>query len=542
MNNNYRAMKPEILRKAKQYSMTRSRIKRISASVLALVLILTSAISVSAAAQSLEYSASSSYKSSSFYKKLTEVKLTGDQVTDIVNVAKSQVGYHESYGSDYSGYGSGSGNVTEYGRWYGRQSYWCNVFVSWCANVAGVPASVFPKLSGVSNAYSSTLPAVNAECFSFSSGRRLEAGDLIFCCTCSGSYGCVDHVGLVTAVDDSTIYTVEGNMSDKVMACSYPASSGYSSRLRARINYVARPCYEDNSAKSAQELKDANAAVSFDGNVYMLFDSGVSYKTAIKLSKELGGSLASPKTQREIEKLSELSENGGFGRYFVKSEKECAVVTASGISKSSETRRATGFILKLSLKKFKPANSAAFGGSRYEIYDSKVTYAQAKAIAEAKGGKLTVIENDTEAMLLSLLLKDSKAYFTGAEGTKKELKEIYDSFSKKAEFEKDNNIAVFLNNGSKKLSVRDAVKKSGFIVEYNENEKCTVFYDANGGENAPIEKITESGETIEITSAAPTNKNKAFLGWALEKNGEAVIEAGDKLAPEKDVTLYAVWG
>ncbi len=529
--------------KGKKYSMTRSRIKRVSAIFLAFILIITSAVSVSAAAQSLEYSASSSYKNSSFYKKLTQVKLTGDQVTDIVNVAKSQVGYHEGYSSsDYSGNSSGSGNVTEYGRWYGRQGYWCNVFVSWCANVAGVPASVFPKLSGVGNAYYSTMPAVNAECFAFSSGKKLEAGDLIFSCTCSGSYGCIDHVGLVTAVDKNTIYTVEGNMSDMVKACSYPASTGYSSYYHARINYVARPCYEDNS-KGVEEFSDATASISFGNSVYTLFDTSVSYKEAVALSKEMGGTLASPKNEKEIAKLAYLAEQGAFGRYYVTSEKECAIISSGKVTKAAENRRATGFICKISLDDIKPSNSASFGGSRYEIYDNAVTYEQAKAIAKAKGGKLTVIENETEAMMLSLLLKGSKSYFTGACGSKKELKKVFDNFTEKVKFEKEENIAVFLNDGSKELSVANGVNKTGFIVEYNEKEKCTVIYDANGGENAPIEKITESGEKMEITSAVPTNKNKVFKGWAFSETAEIVsIEAGDKIAPVGNITLYAVWG
>ena len=40
----------------------------------------------------LSYSGSSSYMSGKFYRALTEVKLTGDPRTDIVNVAQSQVG------------------------------------------------------------------------------------------------------------------------------------------------------------------------------------------------------------------------------------------------------------------------------------------------------------------------------------------------------------------------------------------------------------------------------------------------------------------
>ena len=82
--------------KGKKYSMTKSRIKRIAVVLLTTVLMATSVFSVSAAAKSVEYSASYSYKNSVYYERLMNVKLTGDQVTDLCNVAKSQVGYHEA--------------------------------------------------------------------------------------------------------------------------------------------------------------------------------------------------------------------------------------------------------------------------------------------------------------------------------------------------------------------------------------------------------------------------------------------------------------
>jgi hypothetical protein len=46
-------------------------------------------------AYALSYSGSSSYMSGKYYTNLTKVKLTGNQRKDIVNVAKSQVGYQE---------------------------------------------------------------------------------------------------------------------------------------------------------------------------------------------------------------------------------------------------------------------------------------------------------------------------------------------------------------------------------------------------------------------------------------------------------------
>ena len=49
------------------------------------------------------YTISSSYMASKYYDRLCAVQLTGDQRTDIVEIAKSQIGYHEGAKGDFSG-------------------------------------------------------------------------------------------------------------------------------------------------------------------------------------------------------------------------------------------------------------------------------------------------------------------------------------------------------------------------------------------------------------------------------------------------------
>ena len=98
------------------------------------------------------YTPSASYRSGKYYTQLCNVSLTGNQRTDLVNVARSQLGYHEGDSiEDLNGIGSGSGNYSEYGYWFGTQvkgnTYghyyaWCAMFVSWCARQAGIPTSV----------------------------------------------------------------------------------------------------------------------------------------------------------------------------------------------------------------------------------------------------------------------------------------------------------------------------------------------------------------------------------------------------------------
>ncbi len=179
-------------------------------------------------ALSPSYTASSSYQTSSYYTKLCNVTLTGNQREDIVNVALSQVGYREgSSSNDYSGADDGSyNNYTEYNYWYhnyvssgmpvgGSSAPWCATFVSWCAEMAQVPSSVLKRSTAAGhganyfdiNFYSgSSTLASSGDNDSYFKGYNYtpQKGDLFY--TRSWS-----HVGLVVAVDGSYVTTVEGN-------------------------------------------------------------------------------------------------------------------------------------------------------------------------------------------------------------------------------------------------------------------------------------------------------------------------------------------
>ncbi len=542
--------------------MIRSRIKRAIAVGVATVLSVVPMFSVNAAAKNVEYSASSSYMSSSYYKALCEVELTGDQVTDICNVAKSQVGYRES-----------GNNYTEYGRWYGRQSYWCNVFVSWCAYVAGVPTSVFPKLTAVGNSYYSTLPSVGADCFAFGT-KPVEPGDLLFSCTCSGGYGCIDHVGLIVGVDDQYIYTVEGNMSDTVKALTYPVSTGYSPNNRARINYIARPNYQDRSA-DISELSRADAVKTTENSIYALFDMSLPYSEAESVCALMGGHLVTVTSEEEQQIVTEVIQNGSFDRYYIGLTDEengvyiwsngekydytnltsapqanftSVVMNTEGLWEETVTeKRKTGFICEIEIDKMIPANTASFGGSRYEVYDNTLTYEQANAFAKAKGGKLAVIESSGENQLLSLLLKQCDQYYLGFSGTKREVTAPdYTNYVSKVSYNSGKeNYTVILNDGSAKWNVADIFEMktlTGFVVEYDETVKFTVTFDANGGTNTPIEQIGEIGTDITVNETTPEKKGAEFLGWSYNKDSEkADVKSGEKITLREDVVLYAVW-
>lgn len=197
----------------------------------------------------LEYS--SSYKKSKYYKNLMALKLMGGTGTRIVTIAKSQVGYHEGQKeTQLGGNGSGEGNYTEFGRYYGSNpDPWCAMFVNWCAREAGVSSKVIPKYAACASYYS-FFHKSGQKFYSWAKIRKKEytpkKGDIILFSYTKG--GKSHHIGYIDSVSytDSqvTIKTVEGNSSDEARKKTYKldrSSGGKSGGMY--IQGVAHPKY-----------------------------------------------------------------------------------------------------------------------------------------------------------------------------------------------------------------------------------------------------------------------------------------------------------
>ena len=143
-------------------------------------------------ALAMTYTPSSYYQASVYYSRLAAVSLTGNAKTDLVNVAASQVGYHEGNSKSDLGGGntSGSGNYTEYAYWFGPRVRndnnfwyaWCAMFISWCARQAGIPESM---INNSSMATCSGDPSLSGS-YAFHIAKKMkssytpQAGDIIF--------------------------------------------------------------------------------------------------------------------------------------------------------------------------------------------------------------------------------------------------------------------------------------------------------------------------------------------------------------------------
>lgn len=205
-------------------------------------------------AEAASMSYSSSYKSGKYYTALTKVKLTGNPRTDIVNIAKSQIGYQEGGSSSkLSGTVRGNANCTEYGRWYGMQDMWCAMFVSWCAAVAGIPSSVVPK-----HAYTPTgLAQFRNQGRAWSRAQvaagkyRPQAGDIIYFKS-SRNQNTTNHIGIVTGYSNGTVYTVEGNTSSATVSTNGGAVAAKSYSINnTYIVYICQPKYSGTGSSGS---------------------------------------------------------------------------------------------------------------------------------------------------------------------------------------------------------------------------------------------------------------------------------------------------
>ena len=190
-----------------------------------------------------ETPASESYKKSKYYTYLTDIILTGDNPTDIIAVALSQLGYRESNSvDDLSGLSGGDGNFTEYNYNFGDFSsgygyHWCAAFVSfcllqsgthdlntlkdWCRDHSGDDKYIWRELgcekwrvalrnrgyfrTSIAHQTTSSLGLKDT----YVAEYVPSAGDLIF--FTENPFKTASHIGIVLYIEGDRIYTVEGN-------------------------------------------------------------------------------------------------------------------------------------------------------------------------------------------------------------------------------------------------------------------------------------------------------------------------------------------
>lgn len=138
-------------------------------------------------------------------------KNTGKGATDIVGIARTQIGYKEN------------GVGTKYGYWYTPtfvNQPWCAMFVSWCAAQAKIPQTVVTRFAACTagmNWFRSQKRWYDSKYFG---GKYTPVkGDIVFYSDIA-SPDLSTHVGIVAGVKGNYLDVIEGN-STNASVCEY---------------------------------------------------------------------------------------------------------------------------------------------------------------------------------------------------------------------------------------------------------------------------------------------------------------------------------
>ena len=143
-------------------------------------------------------------------------ELTGDQRTDIVLIAQSQLGYREST-QNYALASDGitKCGITRYGQWYGNPyGDWANMFTAFCLRYAGFPVDAL-------NSGAEVMRKIWIEADLYRSAGQYEpaAGDIVF--LDKNQNGAVETTAVIVSVADGVLTVIEGNVDDAVAQCTY---------------------------------------------------------------------------------------------------------------------------------------------------------------------------------------------------------------------------------------------------------------------------------------------------------------------------------
>lgn len=260
---------------------------------------------------------SAPYLTSQYYARLQSLTLTGDQPTDVVLVALSQLGYHEG-DSDADMHGnnmSGDRDFVEYNRLYGKLDnsqgngvsygyYWCCAFATWCVKTAGVSNSVVKTEVSCARLIKWMNEKSNAAVYHpCTENYTPKTGDLIFFNnTLNDDKTKSSHIGIVMYVKGGHVYTVEGNtdnsanktLGDRVCVKDYALNNNY-------IVGYGEPAY----------TRDASVAIDFSqqkaGTYFItVSSSGLNVRSGPATTHDIIGAVQ----YGDLVTVSELSSNG----------------------------------------------------------------------------------------------------------------------------------------------------------------------------------------------------------------------------------------
>ena len=212
----------------------------------------------------------------------------------------------------------------------------------------------------------------------------------------------------------------------------------YGGTLKAGTNIRDFRSNESNAQIFSIDYLDLQPAITkeFNGHKYELYNVSTTWDQAYKMCEEMGGHLVTITSKEENEFVLNLSKQAGLNQFiwlggYANGDRKWFWVTDEGFSYSNwgsgEPNNSGGnedclhmtesgawndiivhananlisFVCEyedsaIDESQYKPTKTTLYNDSKYEFYNTAVTWKTAKAICEAKGGHLVIINNSGE--------------------------------------------------------------------------------------------------------------------------------------------------
>lgn len=176
-------------------------------------------------------------------------------INKLLEIARGELGYKE-----------GTNNNTKYGEAYGlNYNPWCQMFVWWCAQQAGIGEDIIPKTAACPTAYK-----WHKDRSQVISVYEAKPGDIIFYQWNNSRNA--DHVGIIEVVNGDMITAIEGNKNDAVERRNINKNNNC-------IFGICRPAYivKEDSKESLPEVVTLTKQVTTKVGLNMRSDAGTGY-------------------------------------------------------------------------------------------------------------------------------------------------------------------------------------------------------------------------------------------------------------------------
>lgn len=495
---------------------------------------------------------------------------TGNQIEDLIGVALTQVGY---WGTEY-------GTGTKYGAWFGNTyAPWCGIFISWCANQAGIPTSVILK---------SARAVAYKDCgtYHYKDDYTPQRGDIVLynpndgagyyfpSKDSSGKYTRSQHVAIVCSYNAATdeITIVHGNgTGDRVCHEKKKVKSNIA------IQAFVTPNYNGSSGSSGSTPSAPSVSIPTDSDY--INGSGVRLRSEMSTSSSIVATLNKGTAVKILSSANDSSGNKWYHIEVPSINKKGYVygMYVTAVNFSDTTPDATPKDNAINSDNIRLRDGPSTSGTKTVTYLYKgqalnilATVKDANGdtwyqVSLTKGGTSYTGYVFGKYVTVADLPSDIPVIDANADIISQNSVNLRKTPSKNGEIVTSLNTgqvikiasAAYDENGDVWYKVtlkRGSYEYNGYVfaslvslktdkdsIEF-ENSILTVSFDANGGSDAPNSIKCTSLKSATLPATYPQKNGSIFTGWAESNSAsEKNYSAGMAYEFSSDITLYAVW-